>query len=284
METLTARERTEKYIVRKKVPIHLIDVNQDNPNEMSDAEFNMLADNFQRVGYIDPIFLRPTENERFRMIGGHHRLEIAKLEGFEDIDATINTDPDFDEDQERFQLLRMNTIRGKISPKKFLSMYQQMNDKYSEEILRESFGFADEEEFKKLIKTTQASLPKELQEDFKKASTELKTIDDLSKLLNRLFTQFGDTLEYGYMLMDFGGKDSIWLRMSNDTKKAVLDVGKTCQKEKRTVDSIIGGMIRLMAQGKLQDQLLQLIAQTPEVEIPEGNNLPTAESLAIQGI
>lgn len=131
-----------------------------------------------------------------------------------------------------------------------------------------------------MIAQVKKSLPKEIQPQFAKAAEELKTIDDLSKLLNSLFTKYGNTLPFGYMCFDFGGKDSIWLRMENGTYKAALEVGKFCVDNRRTVDAIIGGLIKLAAKGELKDQLVQLIAESEEVEIPEGTSLPTEELLA----
>jgi hypothetical protein len=276
---VTAIEKTEK-LVRKRIPLDLIDPTPDNPNEMSEAEFNMLADNIETVGLVDPLFVRELPNGRYRLIGGNHRCEVLKVLGFDEAECTINNDPEFDEDQEKFQVLRMNVIRGKLSPEKFMKMYQSMSQKYADEVLAESFGFANEDDFRKLIGQVKSSLPQEMQSDFQQAAKEIKTIDDLSKLLNHLFTTYGDTLPYGYMLLDFGGKDSIWLRMSNETKKAVLEVGKLCVTEKRSMDAILGGVVQMVAQGKLSPQVLQLIAQTPPVEIPSGVNLPTEELLA----
>lgn len=277
---MDAIEKT-KAINRQFLPISKLDPNLENPNVMTDQEFNMLASNIEETGMTDPILVRPMPNDRYRIVGGHHRLEVAKVIGFEEVPVTIMTDPDFDDDKERFQLVRMNVIRGRISPDKFLKLYQALSSKYADEVMAESFGFAEEEEFRKLVKQVQVSLPKELQQEFKEASSEIKTIDDLSKLLNRLFTTYGETLPYGYMLLDFGGKDSIWLRLSNDTRKAVLEIGSLCVKEKRSVDSIIGGMIRLMADGKLSSQLLQLIAESKPVVIPEGVTMPTEETLPV---
>lgn len=268
---------------RISINIELLEPNPENPNEMSEREFNLLYDNIEKMGITDPILVRPIENGRYRIVGGHHRWEVAKLLGFEQVPCTVVNDPTFDEDQEKFQVVRMNVIRGHLSPQKFLSMYESLQSKYTDDVMQESFGFAEEEEFKKLISTVKKSLPKEMQKEFQKASEELKTIDDLSKLLNRLFTKYGDTLPYGYMLLDFGGKESIWLRMGNETRKAVLAVGKRCVEENRTVDDLIGGMIRLMAAGKLQDQLVQLIASSNPVQIPAGVEMPTAETLGVGG-
>jgi hypothetical protein len=82
------------------------------------------------------------------------------------------------------------------------------------------------------------------------------------------------------MYFDFGGKESIWLRMNTETRKAADAIGMMCVEEKRTMDDILGGVIRLMAQGKLDSTIAQLIADTKQVEIPEGMTMPTMEALA----
>jgi ParB/RepB/Spo0J family partition protein len=274
-----AVERTQA-LSRVFVQTDLLEPNPLNPNEMSDGEFNLLYDNVEKMGMTDPLLVRPLEGGRYRIVGGHHRWEIAKLLGFKDVPCTVVTDPTFDEDQEQFQVVRMNTIRGKISPQKFLAMYQSLAPKYAEDVMAESFGFADEEEFRKLIAQVKKSLPKEMQADFQKGAEELKTITDLSKLLNHLFSTYGDTLPYGYMLLDFGGKDSVWLRMSSQTRKALLLVCQTCVSNRRTVDDVVGGLIQMVAAGKLDKEIVQLIAQSPEVEIPAGTQIPTQEILA----
>lgn len=279
---MSAIEKT-KSLGREELPVDKLVANDQNPNEMSEAEFNMLADNIEKMGITDAILVRPLPDGRYRIVGGHHRWEVAKILGFETVPCTVIVDPDFDEDQEKFQVVRMNVIRGHLSPQKFMKMYESLSGKYAQEVMAESFGFAQEEEFKKLIKQVAKTLPVEVQKDFEKAAGELKTIDGLSLLLNSLFTKYGDTLPYGYMFFDFGGKQSIWLRMSSDTKKAMMTVGKMCVQEKRTVDAIVGGLIQLMADGKLSEQVLQLIAKSEAVEIPEAVSMPTEEGLLSGG-
>jgi hypothetical protein len=273
-----AIDRTQK-LDRVFLPTEKLEGNLKNPNEMSDAEFNLLCDNVEKMGMTDPILVRPLEHGRFRIVGGHHRWEVAKVLGFKEVPCTVVTDPNFDDDQEQFQVVRMNTIRGKISPQKFINMYLSLSQKYADDILAESFGFATEEEFRKLIHSVKKSLPKELQNEFVKAAEELKTIDDLSKLLNRLFNTYGSTLPFGYMLLDFGGKDSIWLRMNSTTRKAVLTLCSRCVTEKRTLDDIVGGVLRYAAEGKFESEILQLIAESQMVQIPEGTQIPSKEVL-----
>lgn len=271
-------EKTQA-VKRVFLPVESLLPNEKNPNVMTDSEFNMLASNIELTGITDPILVRSLEDDKYRVIGGHHRLEVAKVLGFSEVPCTVIDDPEFDVDQENFQVVRMNVIRGHLSPQKFMTMYATLSEKYAESVMAESFGFVDEDEFRKLLGEVKKTLPKDMQADFQKAAKELQTIDQLSKLLNSLFSKYGNTLPYGYMLLDFGGKDSVWLRMGNDTRKALIQVCHTCVDQKRTVDDIIGGLIQLAAKGQFASAMLQLIADSPEVEIPEDIVIPTQEAL-----
>lgn len=300
---MTALDRTRK-LLRLELPAELLVKNEDNPNKMSAREFDLLVDNMEKTGLTDPILVRPLDlpavmafakahtgdaliekfvaaQLKFRIVGGHHRFDAALYLGFEKIPCTIITDPDFDEEQEKFQLVRMNAIRGKLDPQAFFDLYNQLSEAYTDEILQDAFGFADEAEFKKLINQTAKALPDpKLQKKFKEAAQEIKTIDGLSKLLNQMFTQYGDTIPYGYMVVDYGGKRSMWLRVEKKTMDALDLVGELCIEKQRTMDDIVGGVVQLIAKGELKETVDQLIAKTPAVELPEGISVaPTKDNL-----
>lgn len=278
-QELNAVEKT-KALQRLDLNIGDLVANPDNPNQMSDEEFNLLYDNIERIGIVDPILVRYVEG-KYKVVGGHHRLEVAKLQGFTKVPCTVILDPAFDEDQEKFQIVRMNMIRGKLNPSKFLEMYASLAPKYSDEILRDAFGFADKDEFLKLVRQTEKTLPSEMQKEFKKASAQIKTIDDLSKVLNGLFTKYGNSLDYGYMLIDFGGKDSIWLRMSNKTKDAILYIGGTvCRENARSMDSVMGSILQLIAAGEAESLIAKAISMSKPIDLTgiAPDALPTEEA------
>lgn len=300
---MTALDLTKK-LLRLDLPVDLLEKNESNPNKMSPREFDLLVDNIEKTGLTDPILVRPLDLKsvtelsksasgdklveqfvskglRFRIVGGHHRLDAAIYLGFEKVPCTVIMDPTFDEEQEKFQLVRMNMIKGRLDPQAFFDLYNQLSAQYTDEILQDAFGFADEAEFKKLINQTAKALPDpKLQKKFKEAAQEIKTIDGLSKLLNQMFTQYGDTIPYGYMVVDYGGKRSMWLRVEKKTMDALDLVGEMCIKEKRTVDDIIGGVVQLIAKGELADAVKQLIAKSPPVEIPDTLSVaPTKDNL-----
>jgi hypothetical protein len=271
---VAALEKT-KNLLRLELPLSALVKNEDNPNKMSAREFDLLIDNLEKTGLTDPILVRPVEDGKYRIVGGHHRFDGAAYLGFETVPCTVITDPEFDEEQEKFQLVRMNAIRGRLDPQAFFSLYSKLSDQYSDEILQDAFGFAEEAEFKRLIEQTAKALPDpHLQKKFKDAAKEIKTIDGLSKLLNEMFTKYGDTLPFGYMCFDHGGQRSMWLRIEGKTMNALDLIGTMCIDKGRTVDDLVGGLMQLIAKGEFSEALDKLVAKTPAVELPEKLHVP----------
>ena len=303
---LGAIEKT-KALLRLDLPIGLLVKNEENPNKMTQRAFDLLCDNYEKTGITDPILCRPIDlpavlglcetckkgdnvkllalfaqhGQTFRIVGGHHRYDAAAYIGFEEVPVTIILDPEFDEEQERFQLVRMNAIRGKLDPQAFYNLYAQLSDQYSDEVLQDAFGFAEEAEFQRLISQTAKMLQgKALQDKFKEAAKEIKTVDGLSKLLNEMFTKYGDTLPHGYMVFDHGGQRSMWLRIEGKTMTALDLLGTLCIDKNRTVDDIVGGLMQAIAKGELAEQIDAIVAKTPKVVLPKGLAVaPTKDNL-----
>lgn len=259
-----------KNLERTFLGVHLLVPNDQNPNEMGESEFNMLYDNIDRMGMTDPVLVRPHPHQEgmYKIIGGHHRWEVAKLHGMEEVPVTIVNDDSFDDDAEKFQMVRHNIIHGKMSPKKFMHLYESLAGKYSEEVAAEMFGFTDEDEFRKLVQSTAQSLPPEMKQSFIDASKEIRTIDDLAVVLNRLFSTYGDTVPYGYMIFDFGGNDHVWLRMEKKQKKHLLELGSYCVQNNRTIDKALTVLVQLAATGAMsQEAFEEAFLKYPEVTI-----------------
>ena len=265
-----AVQQTEDHITRKDVPIGDLVPNDNNPNTMSDRQFDLLVSNLQKIGFVDPILVRPLEGDKYRIIGGHHRYLAAKFLDFENVPCTIYDDPDFTDEEEMFQLTRMNVIGGAMDPEKFMKLYEKVSGKYADDVLQDMFGFEDEAIFRGLITETKNALPKEMQGEFARAAKEVRTIDELAKVLNRMLANYGDTLDYNYMVLDYGGKDSIWLRMKPKDRANFDAIVDMCLKRKVTVDSVFANLMGDVPESAYKGE---------KVDIPENVSVPTEETL-----
>jgi hypothetical protein len=303
---MTAIQKTKELLRLPECPLSLLVKNVKNPNKMKPREFDLLCDNLNRTGWTDPALAVPYDLDalmeirsihgkdieaitkamveqdiKLRLVGGHHRFDAATFLEFETGPVNVIMDPDFTEEEENFQIVRMNVIHGKLDAQAFFEMYSGLAEKYSDEVLQDAFGFAEEAEFKKLINQMAKQLPdKATQDKFKEAAQEIKTIDGLATLLNTLFTKYGNTVPYGYMVVDYGGQRSIWLRVNTKTMKALDVIGDICIENQRTMDDIIGTVVQLIANGDSKEFIEGIIADTPPVPLPKGlQTLPTKDNI-----
>lgn len=272
-----------KALRRLDLSLNVLVPNPVNPNKMKPREFDLLCDNISKMGFLDPIIVR-SQGDKYRIVGGHHRFEAARYLGFESVPCTIIDDPEFTQEVEEFQLVRHNVIHGSMDPQKFMALYQKYASEYGDDILQEMFGFAEEAEFQKLIKETAKTLPKDMQKKFLEAAKEIKTIDGLAKLLNEMFTRHGDTLPYGYMVLDYGSQKSVWLRVSKKTMDSVDIVGQICVERRRSVDDIVGQVLQLIAKGELSEVVNKAVEDSPEIDLPKNLQvMPTMDNIETIG-
>ena len=191
--------------------------NSWNPNVMDDDMFNMLCREISELGFIDPIQVVPLENGKYLIIGGEHRWRAARAVGYDSIPAVVLTDAKWrEQDLQKFVTLRLNVIRGKINPEKFAALYEELANHYSHEELQSLMGFTDEEAFNKLVGSVstalkESGLPAEITEKFDEAKQKIKTVDDLTMILNQIFAEYGDTLDRNFMWFSFGGKKHLYV-------------------------------------------------------------------------
>jgi hypothetical protein len=242
------------------VSMKLVMPNEWNPNEMSLDEFNMLSDNIHEVGFLDPVLVVPVfqdDRYRFRVVDGEHRYEAQRLRDAVVLRAVYTSPDRFDENTQKFQTVRMNKIRGKMNQKKFSNLVSDLmqSGAYTYDQLAHNFGFVDEDEFEHLIERTRESLPTEdMKKEFDKAKDDIKTVDDLSLVLNRLFTRYGDSLPYHFMVLDFGGKDHLWVRMKHSSYRQVVAQARNAMEAGVTFDSVLATVLSVMNMPKFVDK------------------------------
>jgi hypothetical protein len=228
-----------EYPHAKRIPHELLRKNQGNPNEMTDAMFNATVRSLDEEGWMEPIALVPVwddfhpeqlgdgddasslvapdrEPDAYEIVGGHHRADASQVLGHEWVEGWVLDPIKFHRDRRDWSMVKLNITRGAINPEKFAKHYERMAKTYDGEVLQTLMGFTDEDAFRKLYKDARAGLPPELQKALDESKEEIKTIDDLSTVLNKLFGEFGDTLDANYMVFSWGGKEVFWVRADRE--------------------------------------------------------------------
>jgi len=216
------------------IDINLLEPAEFNPNKMPDKKFNKLVERIAEQGFKDPISVVPLEDGRYRIIEGEHRWRAGKYLDMSQVPVFIHTD--WDDDKQKFEIVKSNILKGEIDVEKFTKLVNGLNDKYENDILSDMMGFTDEAEFGKFYEKVRSGLPDELKDKLDAVKDEIKTIDDLSNILNRLFREYGSTLEQGFMMFDYGGKDNIWIKCNDHLWKKVVEIKNKCTAESKDIN------------------------------------------------
>lgn len=232
------------------IPVKDLVPNPWNPNEMDELLFNALADSIQDVGFVENIQVVPigvmsaefqSENpdRKYVIIGGEHRTTVVRLLD-EETELPCVVLEENDVDKLKAQTVSMQVIKGDLNPAKMTQLFKEMSAKYGDDRVKEWMHFgAREELFKKVVKTTKQKLPKEMQDKFEQYEEEVKTIDDLALVLNKMFTEYGDTVEYSFMAFTWGGKMHYLIRMDKTLKNAMSGVHTYCVENAIDINDVL---------------------------------------------
>ena len=200
------------------LPVDVISPNLYNPNEMDDEEFAMLADNVERIGFIDPITVVPEKDNTYTIVDGYHRFEQQRVSGAVNISCII-VDPEiFDEKTVMLQTVRLNKIKGSLNTEKFNALVDVLVNKHEVPFddLADELGFVDEDEFNSLVEAGRKELPKEAHKEYDKAVKKVNDINALAKLIERLWIKYSNTVPANFFIIDYGNMRHLWVQMNSD--------------------------------------------------------------------
>ena len=139
--------------------------------------------------------------------------------------------------------MRFNLIKGKIDPLKFTRLFDELAQKYGEEVTRQMMAFIDKAAFEALYQNVRSSLPTEMKGALDKARGEIKTIDGLAAILNEMFGKYGDTLGKSYMVFSYGGQSHLWIVMDETNKKIADTMRKTAIETGKDINDVFREMM-----------------------------------------
>jgi ParB/RepB/Spo0J family partition protein len=256
------------------IPRALVRPNPWNPNEVAPELFNEIVSNIEELGFVQPIVVAPLDDGseyKFQIIDGEHRYDALMLFSEEEVAEIPCIIRDMDVDSMKFQTVKLNKLRGKLNIRKFNTLVQDLMERHSFEEVAERMAFTDPTELEELLINARESLPtSEMKEEFDKAKEDIKTVEDLSLLLNRLFTQFGDTLPGNFMVLDFGGKNHIWVRMREGDYRNVMAKAREAMLEGYTFDSVLMHMLVIIPVHTFIEKYSDLLEEVPDEQGTEG--------------
>lgn len=244
------KERNEQ----RYIAVESIEPNDWNPNVMSDDEYEELVDGIDTLGFNTVIDVVELTDGRFRILDGEHRHRAARELGIAEIPCNVLLGEQWeDEDLQNFTTMRHGVLRGDLDPVKFMKMFKRMAPKYGAAELRKLMGFTDRQKWDKLIGTTKKkvrkTLPKDMQKKVDGAFKEAKTMDDLTKIVRELYDKYGQSvIDMSFMVLTFGKREHLYIRMNADTKRAMDKVLDYCRVTRTDINEFVAPVIDVAAE------------------------------------
>lgn len=228
-EDIELKSGESKVAPIKMVPIDSLQPNVFNANIEDADTFNQLVENIRQHGFTGAIEAAPNEDGTYTIVGGEHRWKAAKIAGIKEVPVSIVP---WDEDMQKIQSIKLNILRGKLDPYKFTRLFQQLEKKYGRDQLRHMMGMgAKDAMFRQLFKDVKKNLPQSVQEQIEKRADKIRNVEDLAAVVQSLYAQYGNTLEYNFCLFTFQGKVHLMVRMDKETFDAVNEVAHKCAED-----------------------------------------------------
>lgn len=230
-----------------------------NPNQQSPETFNTLVSTIQEDGYDQPIVVCPLSAEervklqsdgyavppdvKYILAKGEHRWRAAKVQSLETIPSVIR---DWDPLTRRTRLVRDNVLKGELDKDRFTTLVDTLQKEHSLDgnLAASLLGFdTTQDMYKHMAKEGKRKALDEA-EQVDRSKNELKVLDDLSLVLNTLFTKYGDTLPYGFMTFMWGGKIHTMVEMEGELKAQIEELGQIAKDRKVDINLILAAILR----------------------------------------
>jgi hypothetical protein len=199
---------------------------EDNPNVMSETVFDALVEEIREQGFDEPILAREAPGKKgwYEIGSGHHRLKAAKVLGYHEVPVILKN---WTDREKKLALTKRNVLRGDVTDKaKLVKLYSQLVKGSDPKTVQREMGFHDSKRFEVLIESAKANMTPAQRKKLDEAKETIKSVDDLSSVLNRIFKESGSQLDRGYMVFSFGGKEHHYFQIDEATNVKLKEVIK----------------------------------------------------------
>lgn len=218
-------ERTKLEVL--DIPVEDLVPDEDNPNEMDEATFDQLIEEIREQGFDEPIIVRPhpTVKGKYQIGSGHHRTKAAMVLGMLTVPAIIKH---WTDREQKVALVKRNALRGDLNKGKLVKLYKELSKGKDGVQVQRELGFTNQKKFEAMYDEAMKTLTPKQKKKLAEAKEKIKSMDDLSSVLNRIFKESGSELDKGYMVFSFGGQDHHYYQIDKATNDRLKEIHAAC--------------------------------------------------------
>jgi hypothetical protein len=229
---MTLKKRAKAKAEKPKFEIIMVPVedlipDEDNPNQMDETTFDQLVEEINEQGFDEPLHVRPsaTLKGKYEIGSGHHRHKAGIVCGLKELPCVVKH---WTDREKKMALTKRNVLRGSMDKTKLRKLYEDLAKDHDPAQVQREMGFTDTKKFEALMDEAAKSLPPKQRKKLAEAKETIKTMDDLSSVLNRIFKESGSELDEGYLVFSFGGKNHHYFQISQETEDKLQAIRSYC--------------------------------------------------------
>jgi polyhydroxyalkanoate synthesis regulator phasin len=209
------------------VPVEDLIPDEDNPNSMNETTFDALCEEIQEQGFDEPLLVRasPTQEGKYEIGSGHHRHKAGIVVGLKELPCVVKH---WTDREKKMALTKRNVMRGDMDKTKLRKLYEDLVKGQDPAQVQREMGYTDRKKFEAIIDEAGKSLPTKQRKKLAEAKETIKTMDDLSSVLNRIFKESGSELDDGYLVFSFGGKNHHYFQIGQETEDKLQAIQAYC--------------------------------------------------------
>lgn len=176
----------------EKLTIHEIGVekltpNPWNPNRMSDEMRAKLKAYIEREGFVEPLVVRP-KGDRFEILGGFHRWQIAKELAYETVPCVVVVN--LDDRRAKVLSINLNEMKGQSLPNLLANLIHDLSKELTFSDLESQLPYSEAElrdslELLKIPDGLEAYLDEEAERQERETPTILSFVVDDAETVER---------------------------------------------------------------------------------------------------
>ena len=186
--------KADEKLTIQEVGVEKLTPNPWNPNRMSEEMRAKLKAYIEREGFVEPLVVRP-KGDRFEILGGFHRWQIAKQLAYETVPCVV---VNLDDRRAKVLSINLNEMKGQSLPNLLANLIHDLSKELTFSDLESQLPYSEAElrdslELLKIPDGLEAYLDEEAERQERETPTILSFVVDDAETVERAIAKAQET-------------------------------------------------------------------------------------------